>query len=75
MVAGMRRLLDEGRAYTYRELVDLVGAGEAAFSRVFDALVSEGRVRPVLVGGSSERPCLTLATFERDLLWMAARTA
>lgn len=65
MVAGMRRLLDEGRAYTYRELVDLVGAGEAAFSRVFDALV----------GGSSGRPCLTLATFERDLLWTAARTA
>ena len=31
MVAGIHRLLDEGRVYTYRELVGLIGLEERAF--------------------------------------------
>lgn len=75
MVAGIHRLLSEGRVYTYRELVSLIGLEEKAFSRVFDVLVSEGRLRAVLASesGGALRPAL--ATSEHDMLWRAARVA
>lgn len=75
MVAGIHRLLNEGRVYTYRELVSLIGLEEKTFPCVFDALVSEGRLRAVLASesGSALRPAL--ATSERDMLWRAARVA
>lgn len=75
MVAGIHRLLNEGRVYTYRELVSLIGLEEKAFPRVFDVLVSEGRLRAVLASesGGALRPAL--ATSEHDMLWRATRVA
>ena len=75
MVAGIGRALTEGRSYTYHELYALIGGSDAGFSRVFDSLVSEGRVRPVLVRQTGGRSIFALAPFERDLLWTAARPA
>lgn len=75
MVAGIHRLLNEDRVYTYRELVSLIGLEEKAFPRVFDALVSEGHLRAVLASESGGVLRPALATSEHDMLWRAARVA